>query len=239
MSLPIPFPASTISLEYGAIDGKYYTVGSPHQGTDFSSRSQGVVAGAAFRASGSGVVKRTGYGPAGVTPSIDRPNSLSGNSIDVDYGNVIVRYMHRPLNSPSPAQGDKVVEGSVLGVIGNTGLSSAPHLHMETWDKKTKRRVNPANFFDFTRTASANATSATESEPLNQPLEDDMPKYTQVKDDRGNFAMVGPDGVGRILSGAALRGAQKIARAANGGDLPEVELSGEEWDAASLGAFSK
>ncbi|MBW9118894.1 hypothetical protein JNB63_02180 [Microbacterium trichothecenolyticum] len=72
------------------------------------------------------------------------------------------------------------------------------------------------------------------------PEEDEMgTKYVQVKDDRGNFAMVGPDGVGRILTGAALRGAQKIATVANGGSLPEVQLSGEEWDAATLEAFGK
>ena len=232
--MPLPFPASTISLEYGAIDGEYYTIASPHLGTDFSSRSQGVVAGTTFRASGTGTVVRSGYGPVGVTPTMARPNSLAGNSIDVDYGDVIVRYMHRPDDSPSPAKGDQVELWDVLGVIGTTGLSSAPHLHMETWDKKTGRRVNPAYFFDF-----RSVVASSGAKPFDpSPEEDDMAtKYVQVKDDRGNFAMVGPDGVGRILNGAALRGAQKIARAANGGDLPEVELSGEEWDAASLNAF--
>ena len=163
MTLPIPFPASTISLPYGAVDGKYYTAGSPHRGTDFSSRSQGVVAGTVFRASGDGVVTRSGVGPVGVTPSMTRPNSLAGNSIDVDYGDVIVRYMHRPTGSPSPAEGDLVVLGSPLGVVGSTGQVSAAHLHMETWDKATGLRVDPARFFDFTwhvgdgQTASANA----------------------------------------------------------------------------------
>jgi hypothetical protein len=64
-----------------------------------------------------------------------------------------------------------------------------------------------------------------------------MPRYVMVKDDRGNFALVGPDGVGTIVTGAALRGAQKIAIVANGGTLPEIQLSGEEWDAAALVAF--
>ena len=62
-------------------------------------------------------------------------------------------------------------------------------------------------------------------------------KYVQVKDDRGNFALVGPAGAGIIGNEHALRGVGKIAKAANGGDLPEVELSGQEWDAGTLGAF--
>lgn len=81
-------------------------------------------------------------------------------------------------------------------------------------------------------------TPAAENAAPIVPKEDDnMPKYVQVKDDRGNFAIVGPDGVGRVLNGAALRGAEKIAKAANGGELPEVELSGEEWDSGTLYSF--
>ncbi|RLK47610.1 M23 family metallopeptidase [Microbacterium telephonicum] len=172
--LPLPFPASTISLPYGAVDGKFYTFASPHKGDDFSSRSQGVVAGSVIRASGPGVVVRSGVGPAGVTPTIDRPNSLAGNSIDVDYGDFIARYMHRPLGSPSPAVGAETVEGTLLGLIGATGLVDAAHLHLETWDKKTGRRVDPANYFDFTRTVTTGAAAGDTSRPFDPPEEDDM-----------------------------------------------------------------
>ena len=171
--LPLPFPASTISLVYGAVDGKYYTFSSPHQGTDFSSRSQGVTAGTVFRASGPGVVVRSGVGRGGVSPSMSRPNSLAGNSIDVDYGDVIVRYMHRPYDSPSPAKGDRVAEGSALGVIGSTGLSGGAHLHMETWDKRTGRRVDPANYFDFARVVAAGAASGGAARPFTPESEED------------------------------------------------------------------
>lgn len=190
MNLPIPFPANTISLPYGAVDGKYYTFASPHQGTDFSSVSKGVTTGTVIRASGPGVVVRAGVGPAGVTPTMTRPNSLAGNSIDVDYGDVITRYMHRPYGSPSPKAGDRVVEGTVLGVIGNTGLSGGAHLHMETWDKATGRRVNPANYFDFTRVVVAATGAAVDAKPFNPApsthhLEDDMPNpIAYVKGDK-------------------------------------------------------
>lgn len=174
MSLPIPFPASTISLAYGAVDGEFYRFSSPHQGTDFSSRSQGVTAGTPFRASGPGRVVRSGVGPSGVSPSIDRPNNLAGNSIDVDYGDFIARYMHRPYDSPSPSVGAATVEGTMLGVVGATGLGDGgAHLHMETWDKRTGRRVNPANYFDFTRVVDSSATARGSASPFD-PEEDDM-----------------------------------------------------------------
>lgn len=186
MSLPIPFPASTISLPYGAVDGEFYTFSSPHQGTDFSSRSQGVTAGTVFRASGPGRVVRSGVGPVGVSPSITRPNNLAGNSIDVDYGDFIARYMHRPYDSPSPSVGAATVEGTLLGVVGATGLGDGgAHLHMETWDKRTGRRVNPATYFDFTRVVDASAAAGDgSSTPFNpgKPKEwDEMATKEEVK----------------------------------------------------------
>ena len=149
--LPLPFTRDAISLDYGVIDYEFYYPGSPHQGVDFSSRSRGISAGTTIPASGEGRVTRSGVGPRGVSPDINRPNNLSGNSIDVDYGPVVVRYMHRPYDSHSPAPGDRVYLGSSLGVIGSSGQVSAPHLHMETWDKSSGRRVDPRGFFDYSR----------------------------------------------------------------------------------------
>lgn len=231
--LPIPFPASTISFAYGAVDGEYYTFSSPHQGTDFSSRSQGVTAGKVFRASGVGRVVRSGVGPEGVSPSIDRPNSLAGNSIDVDYGDFVARYMHRPWDSPSPSVGAATVEGTLLGTIGDTGLGSGAHLHMETWSKATGRRVNPANYFDFTRVVNGSAAAGGDATAFN-PEEDDMTaqqyedlmweiacnrpiKLYALVDDQGagGWVWVGPSGRWWIVpSGeyAALVAAEKLSQ---------------------------
>lgn len=42
-------------------------------------------------------------------------------------------------------KGQKVKRGDVIGFVGNTGMSTAPHLHYEV--HKNHKRVNPVNFF--------------------------------------------------------------------------------------------
>ncbi len=97
-----------------------------HDGVDFSSP-----AGTPILASASGKVVKSemeaGY----------------GNVVDVDHGNgLVTRYAHA--SKLMVKLGDLVVRGQTLAEVGNTGRSTAPHLHFEV--RMNGVPQNPAKF---------------------------------------------------------------------------------------------
>ncbi|MBR5712317.1 MAG: peptidoglycan DD-metalloendopeptidase family protein [Lachnospiraceae bacterium] len=55
-------------------------------------------------------------------------NSSAGNYIEIDHGNgYVTRYLH--CSKLLVSKGDKVLQGQVIGLVGSTGVSTAPHLH--------------------------------------------------------------------------------------------------------------
>jgi len=77
--------------------------------------------------------------------------SLEANSRD-GYGNYIVinhgygfETLYGHMDSFNVKKGQKVKRGDVIGFVGNTGLSTAPHLHYEVIRNNDK--VNPINYF--------------------------------------------------------------------------------------------
>ncbi len=60
---------------------------------------------------------------------------VDGNSVVVDHGNGLYSfYAHLQPGSVQVEVGDKVKTGDQLGLLGNTGNSSAPHLHFHVMD---------------------------------------------------------------------------------------------------------
>ena len=53
-----------------------------------------------------------------------------GTAVVIDHGKG-VRAVYAHLSKTSVKKGDKVEEGQVIGLSGNTGNSSGPHLHLE------------------------------------------------------------------------------------------------------------
>jgi murein DD-endopeptidase MepM/ murein hydrolase activator NlpD len=82
---------------------------------------------------GDGVVEKAAFSQRGY-----------GNEIVVNHG-FGYKTLYAHLNSISVREGQKVKRGEVIGKVGNTGLSSAPHLHYEVHYKNTP--VDPINFF--------------------------------------------------------------------------------------------
>jgi murein DD-endopeptidase MepM/ murein hydrolase activator NlpD len=66
-----------------------------------------------------------------------------GKMIVIDHGfGFLTRYGH--LSDFSVKEGDRVVRGQIIGYVGNTGRSTAPHLHYEV--RVMSKAVNPMDF---------------------------------------------------------------------------------------------
>jgi murein DD-endopeptidase MepM/ murein hydrolase activator NlpD len=66
-----------------------------------------------------------------------------GNLIHIDHGfGYQTRYGH--LSKIKIKEGDRVKRGDVIGYVGNTGRSTAPHVHYEVIYQS--KRINPLNF---------------------------------------------------------------------------------------------
>lgn len=99
----------------------------PHNGVDFSADP-----GTPIYATGDATVERA-----------SRFGSY-GNVVFLDHGyGYQTRYAH--MSELNVHVGQKVKRGDVIGYVGNTGLSSAPHLHYEVW--KDDEAIDPVNYF--------------------------------------------------------------------------------------------
>ncbi len=117
-----------ISSYYGYRLDPIYKVRKWHGGVDFSAPT-----GTEIHVSGDGVVEsasRSGYG--------------YGNKIIVDHG-YGYKTVYAHLNSFDVRRGQKVKRGQVIGKVGNSGLSTSPHLHYEVI--RNDRKVNPIYYF--------------------------------------------------------------------------------------------
>lgn len=66
-----------------------------------------------------------------------------GNALILDHGfGVVTRYAH--LDGFNVRPGQRVRRGDVVGFVGNTGRSTAPHLHYEVWVRDQAQ--NPIHF---------------------------------------------------------------------------------------------
>jgi murein DD-endopeptidase MepM/ murein hydrolase activator NlpD len=80
----------------------------------------------------------------GVIEGIERTRRGKGNMIVIDHRNGYESvYAH--LDDFKVRRGQNVTRGDVIGTVGNTGLSVAPHLHYEV--RLNGKTVNPVNYF--------------------------------------------------------------------------------------------
>jgi murein DD-endopeptidase MepM/ murein hydrolase activator NlpD len=67
-----------------------------------------------------------------------------GNYVDINHGNgYLTKYAH--MSSVVAKEGQMVKRGDLIGYVGNTGLSTGPHLHYEI--EKNGEKIDPMDFF--------------------------------------------------------------------------------------------
>jgi murein DD-endopeptidase MepM/ murein hydrolase activator NlpD len=86
------------------------------------------------------------YATGNGTVEFNRPGTLSG------YGIVVVinhgfgyETLYGHMSKMVATTGQKVKRGQLIGYVGSTGMSTAPHLHYEVI--KNGKKINPINFF--------------------------------------------------------------------------------------------
>ena len=132
-SIPAIQPVSNKDLSrmasgYGPRIHPIYKTKKFHAGMDFSAKT-----GTPIYATGDGVVykvrkSRRGYGNHVV--------------INHNYG---YKTLYAHMQKYIVKRGQKVKRGEIIGYVGNTGTSVAPHLHYEV--HKDGKKINPVNFY--------------------------------------------------------------------------------------------
>ncbi len=117
-----------ISSYYGYRTDPFYKVRKFHDGVDFSAPM-----GKEVVATGDGKVVE-----------VKRSRRGYGNTIIIDHG-YSYKTVYAHLNTFEVKKGQKVKRGQVIATVGNTGKSTAPHLHYEV--HKNNRTINPIHFF--------------------------------------------------------------------------------------------
>jgi murein DD-endopeptidase MepM/ murein hydrolase activator NlpD len=132
-SIPAIQPLSNKNLKrlssfFGYRPDPIYKVKKFHEGVDFSAPR-----GTEIYATGDGVVTQ-----------VKRSNRHYGNTIKIDHGyGYQTVYAH--VYEFKVKKGARVKRGQVIATVGNTGKSTAPHLHYEV--RKDGKAVNPIHYF--------------------------------------------------------------------------------------------
>ncbi len=113
---------------YGYRSDPFTKIRKFHYGMDFTART-----GTPIYATGDGVVYKA-----------DASLSGYGNHIEINHG-FGYKTLYAHLSKYKCRPGQKVKRGDIIGYVGSTGRSQAPHLHYEVF--KNGERVNPLNFY--------------------------------------------------------------------------------------------
>ncbi len=126
--IPIPNGTNRLASGYGMRMHPVYKTMRMHHGVDFTAPT-----GTPIYATGNGVITRS-----------ERNRHGYGLLVEIDHGfGYKTRYAH--MSKIEVSRGQKVQRGEIIGRVGETGTSTAPHLHYEV--HRNGRTVNPVPYF--------------------------------------------------------------------------------------------
>jgi murein DD-endopeptidase MepM/ murein hydrolase activator NlpD len=143
---------SHIASGFGWRSDPFTKVRKMHWGIDFTAPK-----GTPIYASGDGVVT-----------SADNSLSGYGNHIEINHG-FGYKSFYAHLYKYNVKRGQRVRRGDIIGFVGSTGRSEAPHLHYEIY--KDGVRINPINFYYGSMTAEEFAEILRRASLENQSLD--------------------------------------------------------------------
>ncbi len=117
-----------IGSYFGYRTDPFYKVSKFHAGIDFCASS-----GTPIHATGDGMVVK-----------VERERGGYGNSIVIDHG-FSYQTLYAHMSKIIVQRGQIVKRGQLVGLVGNTGKSTAPHVHYEVYKNGTP--IDPINYF--------------------------------------------------------------------------------------------
>ena len=129
-------------IRHLVIDGKNVTT-KPHGGMDI-----GIPEGTSVKAVKDGEVVHTGYNPDGF-----------GHNVIIQHEDGY-QTVYAHLSSKSMQKGDKVTAGQLVGLSGNTGFSSGPHLHFQVQKQINGKTFDPAAYLTGSKDLTASGTAS-------------------------------------------------------------------------------
>ena len=112
--------------------------------------------------------------------------TVAGNHVNLDLGGgVFAMYAHLQPGSIRVKVGDRVSRGQVLGLVGNSGNSTEPHLHFQLMDRNSPLGSEGLPYkmeFQLTGRASGEESFTINPLPTPQREKNDIPLENEIVD---------------------------------------------------------
>lgn len=146
-----------------------------HSGVDFGQPMNKLIL-----SSAEGIIRWSGY-----------VNDRAGYGVVVEYDGINAEflYAHQPVSAPRPNRNARVGRGGSLGLVGNTGRSKGPHLHLEVTEGQGAHTYEGVwLYFDKNRVIGDGSASGDSGKPILPTLVESTDEIMKIiREQNGTF----------------------------------------------------